>query len=703
MGIDAVGTPPGRGVLRPGGRVRVAGIAILAATACRPAPDDTGDGTACDPRPLAAGEVRARTMPCDREGIEEGEGVRGDLVIENALARFVVRHAGTSLSHLGVGGGTLLDAAPPGGTDALGELVPLPAGGWVSPASIDLGEAPGVAWVKVTGPSVEVPGLAGFADPGGEVTVTWRLAADEIAIEMDGAEAAWLYPAAGAVLTGPVLHLDDRVLAMDGTATDTGGAVLWRGVGRFAAGEASAVMAALWPGGATVWGVAEEASGVEALEGERVAGWLPVAPDGTFEGVLPAGADGIRAVADGYTAGPVVAAGAGVVLTLGEPGFLAVHASDGAGDDLGAVLEATDAAGRVRRLAVPPEGADLPLGPGPWDLLLHAGPLRERVVRRAVRADATAALEGALIAVGDPGAVVLADLAVETWRSRADRSEPGGVLALAAASGVGFAVATAPDEVAGVEVVAPWERIRVRAGSTAATRSAGRITAWPVTANARKAAHGAAPWAGLGAEDALAVASGGRSRERLLVVDADWVEAAGDPTGWDPRPDAILLAGPEDLPRYTSLLDAWMDVAAAGPWTWVGVDDPDRFSGVEVEQGLVAGRTVASSGPWIDLSVAGHGPGSHLDPEGSMPVRVRILAPSWMPLEGAALLVDGEVVAHWDLSGLTAGERLAASRVIEPRRWVLAVAWGREDPGPPARGAPWAITSPVWTADPLDP
>ena len=68
--------------------------AILAATACRPAPDDTGDGTACDPRPLAAGEVRARTMPCDREGIEEGEGVRGDLVIENALARFVVRHAG---------------------------------------------------------------------------------------------------------------------------------------------------------------------------------------------------------------------------------------------------------------------------------------------------------------------------------------------------------------------------------------------------------------------------------------------------------------------------------------------------------------------------------------------------------------------------------------------------------------------------------
>jgi hypothetical protein len=83
-----------------------------------------------------------------------------------------------------------------------------------------------------------------------------------------------------------------------------------------------------------------------------------------------------------------------------------------------------------------------------------------------------------------------------------------------------------------------------------------------------------------------------------------------------------------------------------------------------------------------------------------MPAEVRVVAPSWMPLDGAALLVDGEVVARWDLRGATDGERLVGTRVIEPRRWVLAVVWGDTDPGPPARGVPWAITSPVWTADP---
>ncbi|MBN1334442.1 MAG: hypothetical protein JXB39_00620 [Deltaproteobacteria bacterium] len=678
------------------------GAAFLVDGACRPAPDDTGE-IFCDPRTLAEGEVRARRLPCDAEGISGGEGKRGDFLIENAWARFVVRHAGSSAMHLGLAGGTLLDAAPPHGEDALGELVPLPGNGWIGEGTVTVAREQDSAVLRVTGTPAPVPSVGGWLGPGTEIALTWRLGPDDRALEMEGADAAWLYPAAGATLTGPILHDDDRALAMDGMATDTGGAVLWSGAHRFAAGEASAVMAALWPGGPEAWGTAPDATGVEILEGDRVVGWLPVDESGTFEGTLPEGADGIRAVAEGVASGPVLPPGPALVLDLGDPGFLAVHASDGAGNDLGAVLEARDPAGCARRLPVPPEGADLPLGPGTWDLVLHAGPLRERVVRAGFEVAVGAALEGDLPLAGDAGDVVLADLAVETWRSRDDRSEPAASLALAAASGVRFAVTTAPDEVAGSERVQPWERIRVETGSTALTDSVGRIGAWPVVANAEKAAHGAAPWRGLDAVDALAVASGGRSRERLLSVDPRWIEAASDPRTWDPRPDMVVLEGIGDLPLYMGLLDAWMDLAAVGPWTWVAVDDPDRFSGVEVEQGLVSGRTVASSGPFLALDVAGQGPGSHLEAGGSVPVRLTVLAPSWMPLTGAALLVDGEVVARWDLAGRSGGERLVASRVVEARRWVLAAAWGTEDPGPPARGLPWAITSPVWTADPVEP
>src|SRR5687767_14464786 len=77
----------------------------------------------CDPRLLAAGEVRARRVPCGDELIEGGEGRRSDWLIENAVARYVIRDSAAALTQLEGAGGTIVDAAAPGGTDTLVELV----------------------------------------------------------------------------------------------------------------------------------------------------------------------------------------------------------------------------------------------------------------------------------------------------------------------------------------------------------------------------------------------------------------------------------------------------------------------------------------------------------------------------------------------------------------------------------------------------
>ncbi len=83
----------------------------------------------CDPRTMAAGEVRVRVVPCTDELLEEGDAYRGDWVLESSVARFFVRTL-PSLTQVGRAGGTIVDAAPAGGVDTVEELIPELDGGW---------------------------------------------------------------------------------------------------------------------------------------------------------------------------------------------------------------------------------------------------------------------------------------------------------------------------------------------------------------------------------------------------------------------------------------------------------------------------------------------------------------------------------------------------------------------------------------------
>src|SRR6185436_13895594 len=121
---------------------------------------------------MATGEVRVRAVPCGDELLEDGDAVRGDYVLENAIARFFVRASPTSLTQLARGGGTVIDAAPVGGPDTVLELV----------TAIDR-FVPGSDSLTVEGRIVD--GTAG--------EVTYRLAPDSPTLEM-GATTALVVP-----------------------------------------------------------------------------------------------------------------------------------------------------------------------------------------------------------------------------------------------------------------------------------------------------------------------------------------------------------------------------------------------------------------------------------------------------------------------------------------------------------------------------
>ncbi|MFW6087112.1 MAG: CehA/McbA family metallohydrolase [Myxococcota bacterium] len=93
-----------------------------------PAEADPNERTDCPSGPPEAGEVRAKHITCDSElagGTVAMGRVGPDVVLENALAKFVVRGSDGAASFLGTGAGGLVDAAPQGGIDLIKDVMPL--------------------------------------------------------------------------------------------------------------------------------------------------------------------------------------------------------------------------------------------------------------------------------------------------------------------------------------------------------------------------------------------------------------------------------------------------------------------------------------------------------------------------------------------------------------------------------------------------
>jgi hypothetical protein len=131
----------------------------------------------------------------------------------------------------------------------------------------------------------------------------------------------------------------------------------------------------------------------------------------------------------------------------------------------------------------------------------------------------------------------------------------------------------------------------------------------------------------------------------------------------------------------------------------VGDDDPAHFDEAKFVDAVRAGHVVVSSGPFVQLDVAGHGVGDTA-PAGEQEVHVTVDAPPWVDVSRVQIVRRGETLREWKGPFAAGVRRLDArfrARFVEGD-WVLAIARGeRPMTFLPRDGAkPFGFTNPVW-------
>lgn len=132
-------------------------------------------------------------------------------------------------------------------------------------------------------------------------------------------------------------------------------------------------------------------------------------------------------------------------------------------------------------------------------------------------------------------------------------------------------------------------------------------------------------------------------------------------------------------------------------------DEPDDAREDELVAGVLAGRVFVTYGPVLDLSVNGGRVGDLVAaPEGTVRVRARVQAASWLDVTEARVYANGRIIATFPLDSSGPGpfdatveweERPAADT------WYVVFVDGTGDLAPVRRGPefrPLAFTNPVW-------
>ena len=590
---------------------------LIALIGCAPpATFDTGDPD-CDPVELGADEVRVKEWRCAAEAPDLGSARRGDWVLQNSEIIAVVRSPGESLTLVGEVGGTLVDLAPVGEWDRLWEAVPLGR----TDAELLVGED--------------------FVEVGG---VRWTLPPDVPWIEVSGAETLHLHGDRRSVALGSDFVRSGILYGTDGVLVeDLGGAQIVSGVTRIVVGDDDLVRAELYdvPVSGTCPGTQVD---VVDAQGSRVA-VLPA----DFDTFVPDEAAGLICRAEGYTDGPVSALDAGD-LALGGFGELLVRAVDERGVDMPVLVEVDGVGFPVdRREAVP-------TGEGTFSVRVHKGPAYTEWSGEVAVADSVE-LE-VVLQRQVPEGWALVDLFRAPFPSLDSRVEQNEDIEVAAASGIDFVVHTPKNEV-GRPYQGDWTEREARVETGSHTAGKWDIWSWPWSANDKRAGHGAVNPEGVSAADLLALANGYGDPDRITVVTPAWAAAAGNSAGWPEDPDLLKLDG--SLDEYFRLLDEGLRIGVAGPLTWVPADTTELPSVRSMERPLVTGRSVATTGPLLEMRVR----------DGVLPGTAATVTLN----REAALWADGALVGE------------ATEFELTYERWLVAV-W--------VDGQDWAVTSPHW-------
>ncbi len=362
----------------------------------------------------------------------------------------------------------------------------------------------------------------------------------------------------------------------------------------------------------------------------------------------------------------------------GEADFVRVRVADETGRDVPSQVEWSEGA-----IMLPPGGGRVPTGAGDWSLVVHRGPVAEPV-QATVQVSGEIGLDVVLASVV-PAGWGLVEVGLpshpEVGTSSADALE------WAAAGGRSLAVLTAANEVANRRE-GDWSGwwVRGEAGSHTVSLDAGSIWSWPWTRSGKEAAHGAVNPRGLTAADLLAAAAGGQPRR--LVVDLDWVAAAGAPFRWDPVPDAIRIEDPEDVSAVADVLEAGAWVGVVGPLTWVPVETETLPSVAALERAIATGASVATSGPllWMERVPALEGAEPFPQQPAVATLSLSLHGRADMDIESVTIWQNGVPGATWEAGDHDLGSGWTASRAVWADGWAMAVASGPD----------WAVTGAVW-------
>jgi hypothetical protein len=124
-------------------------------------------------------------------------------------------------------------------------------------------------------------------------------------------------------------------------------------------------------------------------------------------------------------------------------------------------------------------------------------------------------------------------------------------------------------------------------------------------------------------------------------------------------------------------------------------DAPGAFDEAAFFAALRAGRVVATTGPLLDATLGGAGPGERFTGRSGV-LRVRADAAPWVPVGGLAVIRDGEIVAARPLAR---GEVAEISLAFERDGFVVVEVEGTSDATFSALApgvTPLAVTNPIF-------
>ena len=118
---------------------------------------------------------------------------------------------------------------------------------------------------------------------------------------------------------------------------------------------------------------------------------------------------------------------------------------------------------------------------------------------------------------------------------------------------------------------------------------------------------------------------------------------------------------------------------------------------------IAAGRVVVTSGPWLEVSLDGRGPGETVPRPDDPELEILVDAANWVPVDRLRVIVDGQTVDSRALGADLPARIVVPLTLPDAASYVMVVVDG-DRPLPPlagTRAAPMrstAFSNPIWIA-----